>query len=48
MIERLEIIEKRYNEINDLLMQSDVISDVKRSRELSIESNLSIIKSLYF
>ena len=37
MIERLDLIEKRYNEINELLMQNDVISDVKRSRELSIE-----------
>ena len=37
MIERLDLIEKRYQEINELLMQSDVISDVKRSRELSIE-----------
>ncbi len=37
MIERLELIEKRYNEINDLLMQSDILSNVNKSRELSIE-----------
>ena len=37
MIERLNLIEKRFEEINHLLMQSDVVSDVKKSRELSIE-----------
>ncbi len=37
MIERLDLLEKRYEEINSLLMQNDVISDVKKSRELSIE-----------
>ena len=37
MIERLELLENRFNEINNLLMQNDVISDVNRSRELSIE-----------
>ena len=37
MIERLDLLEKRYDEINSLLMQNDIISDVKRSRELSIE-----------
>ncbi len=37
MIERLDLLEKRYDEINNLLMQNDVISDVKKSRELSIE-----------
>ena len=37
MIERLKLIEKRFEEINHLLMQSDVVSDVKKSRELSIE-----------
>ena len=37
MIERLELIEKRYDEINNLLMQNDIISDIKKSRELSIE-----------
>ena len=37
MNERLELIEKRYNEINGLLVQSDVLSDINKSRELSIE-----------
>ena len=37
MIERLKLLEKRYDEINNLLMQNDVISDVNKSRELSIE-----------
>ncbi len=37
MIERLELIEKRYDEINDLLMQNEILSDVNRSKELSIE-----------
>ena len=37
MIERLDLLEKRYEEINSLLMQNDIISDVKKSRELSIE-----------
>ena len=37
MIERLELIEKRYDEINNLLMQNEVLSDVNKSRELSIE-----------
>ncbi len=37
MIERLDLLEKRYEEINSLLMQNDIISDVKTSRELSIE-----------
>ena len=41
MIERLNLIENRYNEINNLLMQEETISDIKKSRELSIElSNL--------
>ncbi len=37
MIDRLDLLEKRFNEINELLMQNEVISDVKKSRELSIE-----------
>ena len=37
MIDRLNLLERRYEEINALLMQSDVVSDVRRSRELSIE-----------
>ena len=37
MIERLNLIENRYNEINNLLMQEDTLNDIKKSRELSIE-----------
>ena len=37
MIERLDLLEKRFDEINSLLMQNDIISDVSKSRELSIE-----------
>ena len=37
MIERLNLLERRYEEINSLLMENEVISDVARSRELSIE-----------
>ena len=37
MIERLELVEKRFEEINELLMNPEVISDVKKSRELAIE-----------
>ena len=37
MIERLDLIEKRYNEINEELMKPEILSDVNKSRELSIE-----------
>ena len=37
MIERLELTEKRYKEIQDMLMQQDIITDIKKSKELSIE-----------
>ena len=37
MIERLNLIEERYNEINGLLMDSSVLSDITKSRELSKE-----------
>ena len=39
MIERLELIRKRYEEIQELLMTPEVLSDIKKSRELSIESS---------
>ena len=48
MIERLNLIENRYNEINNLLMQEDTLSDIKKSRELSIElSNLEEVVMAY-
>ena len=37
MIERLELIEQRYNEINNMLMDSSIVSDINKSRELSKE-----------
>ena len=37
MIERLDLLEKRFDEINELLMQNEIINDVARSRELSKE-----------
>lgn len=37
MIERLQNIENRYNELNNLLMSPDVISDIKKVSELSKE-----------
>ena len=37
MIERLEAIENRYNELNDLLMQTEVISDIKKTLEITKE-----------
>ncbi len=37
MIERLEAIEKRYNELTELLMSSEVISDIKKTLELTKE-----------
>ncbi|MBQ8891860.1 MAG: peptide chain release factor 1 [Bacilli bacterium] len=39
MLERLELTEKRYNEIQEMLMNPDVVKDIKKSRELSIESS---------
>ena len=48
MIERLELTEKRYNEIQELLMSPDIIKDIKKSRELSIEaSNLEDVVNCY-
>ena len=48
MIERLELTEKRYQEIQNLLMEPDIISDLKKSKELSIEaSNLEDIVNCY-
>ena len=37
MIERLDLIEERYEEINSLLMDPGVLSDISKSRELSKE-----------
>ena len=37
MIERLETIEKKYNDINDELMKPEVLSDIKKTLELNKE-----------
>lgn len=37
MIERLDLIEKRYHEIQELLIQPNVLNDIKKSKDLSIE-----------
>lgn len=37
MIERLEAIEKRFCELNDMLMQPEVVSDIKRTLEITKE-----------
>ncbi len=37
MLERLELIDKRYQEINDLLVSPEVLGDISKSRELSKE-----------
>ena len=48
MIERLDLTEKRYNEIQELLIKPEIISDIKKSRDLSIEaSNLEDIVKCY-
>ena len=38
MIERLEIIKKRYNELNEELLKPEVLADIKKTRELSKEA----------
>lgn len=37
MLERLEIIEKRYNELNDELIKPEIISDIKKTLEITKE-----------
>ena len=48
MLDRLKMMEARYNEINDLLMQPEVLSDVKKLTELSKEQrNLEKVVTLF-
>lgn len=48
MIERLDLIEEKYNEINNMLMDTSVLSDIQKSRELSKElSNITEIVQVY-
>ena len=37
MIERLELLKQKYEELNNQLMQPEVLTDVKKSKEISIE-----------
>jgi peptide chain release factor 1 len=37
MLERLQVIENKYNELNELLMQPEVISNVKKTMQISKE-----------
>jgi peptide chain release factor 1 len=45
MIERLQNIENRYNEINESLMNPEIVSDIKKTMELSKEQ--SSLKEAY-
>ena len=46
MIEKLEIIQQRFNEVSDLIIQPDVISDQKKYIQLNKEyKDLSLIVS---
>ena len=49
MLDRLKAIEARYNEINELLIDPEVVRDVKKLTELSKEQkkSLLIINSLF-
>lgn len=37
MLERLEAIEKRYNELSEEMMNPDVVSNIKKTLELTKE-----------
>ena len=46
MIEKLDIIQQRFNEVSDLIIQPDVISDQKKYIQLNKEyKDLSLIVS---
>lgn len=48
MLERLQEIEKKYNELNEKLMQPDVISDIKKALEITKEqANLKETYNIY-
>ena len=48
MIERLNLIEERFNEINNMLMDPSVLSDINKSKELSKEvSNIEETVMVY-
>ena len=55
MIERLEIIKKRYDELNAMLLDPEILKDVKKTTELSKEKfnessgeNIKDIISLFY
>ena len=46
MIEKLDIIQQRFNEVSDLIIQPDIISDQKKYVKLNKEyKDLSLIVS---
>ena len=45
MLERLEAIEKRYNELSEEMMNPDVVSNIKKTLELTKE--LADLKDAY-
>lgn len=48
MLERLQTIEKRYNELNDLLMDQEIISNIKKTLEITKEqANLKEVYDAY-
>ena len=48
MTNRLDLLEKRYHEIEELLMQPDILQDIKKTRELQIElSNIEDAVNVY-
>ena len=48
MIDRLEILKKRYDELNEQLMDPNNLSDIKKTREISKEmSNLEETVTCY-
>ena len=48
MFEKLELIQKRYNELSQLLAQADVVSDPRRLQELNKEkAGLEDIVGIY-
>ena len=42
MIEKLNIVKQRFDEVNDLIIQPDVIADQKRYIELNKEYNYAL------
>ncbi len=48
MIDRLETIKKRYEEINEILMDPNITSDIKKMTEITKEqANLEVVYQLY-